>query len=158
MNPIEVVALVACTSRKQRYPCAASELYMRSTWFAGAFPLAERLANRIWILSAKHHLLDPGRETSPYRKSLKDMLEGEKTAWAGNVWAALENQEEYRQATTVLWLAGRDYRDLLLQKTRVDKKVNLIPLAGLRLGEQVGWLQNLSMTASMAGTSPTGVK
>ncbi len=141
MSPKDkVVALVACTSKKRPYPCPAAELYMASPWFAGAFRLARRLAGSVWILSAKHHLLDPARETHPYRKTLKEMPEEGRQAWAREVWASLQGQEAYRGADTVLWFAGRDYRDLLLEKTRADGKVNLIPLAGLRYGEQVEWL------------------
>ena len=53
----QVVALIACASRKQDAPCRAAELYAPSTLFSLSYAYARTLTDRIYILSAKHGLV-----------------------------------------------------------------------------------------------------
>jgi hypothetical protein len=100
------IALVSCGKAKRATACKAKDLYT-SVLFKWARKYAERFADRWYILSAKHGLLDPGMVVAPYAQNLKHMTAAERMQWAAGVRAALSLLVEPGDELVVL--AGRAY-------------------------------------------------
>ena len=61
------IGLVSCTKSKREQATEPADLYMPSTFFSKAREYVEANHDRLYILSAKHHLLDPsGPSIEPY--------------------------------------------------------------------------------------------
>ena len=57
------------------------------------------------------------------------------------VYAQLRGAPEYREARSILWFAGENYREELLPLVRADGKTSYVPMNGLQQGEQLAWLR-----------------
>ena len=139
-----LLALVSCAKSKAPVACRAEELYRPSAFFRMAFQLAKRVAKDVMILSAKHGAVRPGDVIAPYEMTLMDASRPERQAWAEQVHAKLKDCPEYQAARTILWFAGESYRGELLPLVAQDGKHNVVPMAGMRQGEQLEWLSRHS--------------
>jgi hypothetical protein len=105
----------------------AKELYTKSELFRLAREfvekvLAQKKAKGVqgewFILSAKHHLLDPKKEIEPYDQSLYDMTPTQRQKWAEKVlMQVLEycNLHDFKPAqTNITILAGYAYSEYLI--------------------------------------------
>ena len=115
----------------------ARNLYT-SPWFAKASELADRRADRWFILSAKHGLLDPDRVIEPYDLSLSSMNVAERRMWAKGVVRSLVPR--LNSSDRVVLLAGKLYRENLVNTIHEHGCKVEIPMEGLRIGEQLQWL------------------
>ena len=78
---------LSCTKEKESKRCKAKEMYMPSSLFSKSYEYAQSLnPDKIYILSAKHHLLPLSREISPYNKTLNDAGVEERKEWAEEVY------------------------------------------------------------------------
>lgn len=78
-----MIVFLACTKKKQTYPCKAKEMYMPSALFRGAWNYANSLnPDSIYILSAKYGLLKPDQNIEPYEKTLVSEKDAEIKAWS----------------------------------------------------------------------------
>ncbi len=131
--------LVSCVGKKGNCPVPAKDLY-RSTWFKLARAWVEREAAPWFILSAKHGLLDPDAVIAPYDETLNNMSVAARRDWAERVKSqlakSLPNVEE------VVILAGRRYRENIEKHLRACFTSVVVPMEGLRIGEQLRWLKN----------------
>lgn len=132
------VALVACVSRHRCKPLPARDLYC-SDWFRKASAYAECAADEWYILSAKYGLVELDRVIAPYDKTLGKMSADKRRAWAGKVWDSLQLHLE--PGDQVIILAGVQYREHLIEPIRGMGCSIEIPMAGLRIGEQLRWLK-----------------
>jgi cytoplasmic iron level regulating protein YaaA (DUF328/UPF0246 family) len=133
----QIVALVSCVSEKRTAPSPARDLYT-SDWFIKASRYAGQIADEWYILSAKYGLVNPDQVLEPYNTTLKTMGKSARQAWAERVFASLKPC--LSPGDTVVFLAGQAYREFLLaQVARLGCKVR-IPMEGLRIGEQMQWL------------------
>lgn len=126
--------LVGCGKSKQSRPAPARELYTGSL-FRAARGYAEASGQPWGIVSAKHGLIHPGAVVAPYEHRLSKR---EQSAWA--VWVIDEVMATTAPAVVTI-LAGREYADPLedeLKRRGVRVKT---PLAGLMLGERLGWFK-----------------
>lgn len=139
---MQKVYLVACVSKKQSKP-AKAELMYQSDWFLKASEYARRQSHRWYILSAKYGLLATDSRIAPYDKTLLKMPVTERRQWASSVLADIKkviNPDE-----TIVFLAGEKYREYLLNPLEEWGYRLEIPMAGLKIGEQLAWLkQHLS--------------
>jgi hypothetical protein len=136
------VALVACVGKKKSRPMAAQDLY-DSDWFRKASKYARQVADEWYILSAKHGLIAPETVIEPYDETLKTMPAAGRRAWAGRV--ADELRSVLQVDDQVVMLAGKDYREHLMAPIRAMGCGVQAPMEGLRIGEQLRWLnQRLS--------------
>ena len=132
------IALVSCVKQKLDHPAPARDLYT-SLLFRGLRHHAEANSDSWFILSAEHGLLHPDTIVAPYERTLNLMAATDRSMWASRV---LEQLGKLAPApTSILMLAGLRYRErlvpvLLARGISVD-----IPLAGLRLGQQLQWLK-----------------
>ena len=51
------IALISCSKSKQNYPCPARELYAPSQLFSLSYQYAKKVADEVYVLSARYGLL-----------------------------------------------------------------------------------------------------
>ncbi len=131
------IVLVSCVSEKRSIPSPARSLYT-SAWFKKATAYAEKIADEWYILSAKYELVNPDQMLEPYNMTLKTMPKPVRKNWAERVFVTL--QPHLKSSDTVIFLAGQVYREFLPALiSQIDIKTE-IPMEGLRIGEQMHWL------------------
>lgn len=134
------IGLVSCTKSKREQAAEPADLYMSSTFFQKAREYVEANHDRWYILSAKHHLLDPhGPPIDPYDETLTGAPVARKREWAETVYDQLKAEGVLNSGTLLVFHAGRDYyTDLipLLDDTPIDVET---PTDGLQFGETLAW-------------------
>jgi cytoplasmic iron level regulating protein YaaA (DUF328/UPF0246 family) len=133
----KTVAFVACVGKKNSTPMPARDLYT-SAWFRKASAYATRTAGEWYILSAKYGLVSPDEVIKPYDETLNRMPAAARRAWAKRVMDDLTQRLE--PGDEVIILAGQRYRADLLDPLRQMGCTVQIPMQGLRIGEQLAWL------------------
>jgi len=130
------VVLISCVKTKKAGKHKAKDLY-DGTWFRYAFRYAQSLRpNKVFILSAKYHLVDQNKEIKKYEKMLKSMSARDTRAWADKVLTDLSQQTDLEKDIFII-LAGEKYRKYLVcHLANCD-----VPMEGLSRGEQLHWLK-----------------
>ncbi|MFZ6771569.1 DUF6884 domain-containing protein [Undibacterium sp. SXout7W] len=131
------IYLISCVSQKRDQACAARDLYI-SDWFIKSRRYAESSPCSWYILSAEYGLINPDQIIAPYERTLNTMPAKDRRSWAKCVFLQiLEAEPGLKQ---VIFLAGEKYREFLsLHLSEQNVKV-LVPMRGLRIGEQKSWL------------------
>jgi hypothetical protein len=134
------IGLVACGKTKLDREAHASEMYI-SALFRKASAYAAETYDRWYILSAKHHLLEPGQMIVPYELSLKGLGVAQRKAWAMEVCGQVRKQFPPDQAPRPEFYlhAGADYREFLIGCLRSNGYLAHVPLVGLGIGKQFQW-------------------
>jgi len=133
-----IISVVQCVSKKRDTPQLARDLYT-SPLFVNASAYAEKISDDWYIISAKYGLVRPSDFIDPYDVTLNKMSAPERRKWAELVFSDLKPL--LKATDTVVFLAGVIYRENLVKKVKgLGCKVE-IPMKGLRIGEQVSWLQ-----------------
>jgi hypothetical protein len=140
---VRILALISCTKKKADRRCSARELYSASPFFRKALSVAEAVSDKVYVLSAKHGLVDLSDHLSPYEKTLVGASRKIQKEWSEKVYESLKRTRAYREAGTILWVAGMDYRRYLSEMFREDGKRSVIPLKGLSQGLQGARLKKL---------------
>ena len=131
--------LVSCVARKRDESVAAKDLYV-SDWFVKARAYVERVGADCWfILSARYGLVDPEAVIAPYEQTLNAMGVAARRAWAARVLDQL--RPKLNGVDRVVMLAGLRYREFLIDDIRARCPSVEVPLAGRRIGEQLGWFK-----------------
>jgi hypothetical protein len=144
--------LVACSKQKASVTCAAHSLYE-----GDLFKLSRRYVeqeieksrhNRGWyILSAQHGLLNPEVITHPYDTSLLDMGRGPYLGWLFRVQDKLKYYAD--PSTRFVVLAGKEYRQDLVDWLVFKGATVEVPMQGLGIGQQKAWLKKQTERASV---------
>ena len=137
MEKVETVCFVSCVGAKQTTPAPAQDLY-QSDWFTKARAYAEAIATQWFILSAKHGLVRPDEVIEPYEQTLNTMGIADRRHWARRVQGQMD--EHMPDADRIVVLAGERYREFLMDYLRRRAATVDVPMAGLRIGEQLSWL------------------
>lgn len=134
------IVLISCCSKKAKDRCPAKDLYI-SPLFKKSLAYARTLTSddKIFILSAKHHLLSLTKEISSYDITLNTMSIQERKKWARIVNCQIEGILKKYQTDDIIVLAGENYREFLDFKGR---PVN-VPLKGMRIGQMLERLNEL---------------
>lgn len=107
------IVLISCVSQKRSYRSKARDLYI-SALFKKNLAYARRLnPDAIYILSAKHGLLDLETEIEPYNLTLNTMSAAEIRIWSELVLQQLRQVADLQQ-DHFIFLAGMKYRKYLL--------------------------------------------
>jgi len=131
------IYLLACASEKRAEPAPAEELY-DSALFKKSAQLARFNVDRWYILSAKHGLVSPSQVIEPYNKTLSEMSRTERLQWAEVVLGDLLKHTQ--PGDTVVFLAGAKYREHIVPQLRRRGYSVAVPMEGMRIGEQLSWL------------------
>jgi len=129
---------VGCGSDKAEEPRPARDLYT-SDFFAKRRRVAELIGDKWWVLSAKHHVVQPDEVLEPYDRTLSKMTEDQIAAWAAEVKVALSMAPWLDDAESrLVVLAGMDYYEPWAEWIREEHEVELdLPFAETEgIGEQ----------------------
>lgn len=133
------IALVSCVKTKADKPKPAKELYI-SPLFRKSSTYAQKVGDEWYILSAKYGLLSPEQVISPYEKTLRNMGASDRRNWAKRVLKQLT--DIVSAGDEIVILAGKDYRENLINPLiNMGCKIS-IPMEGLVFGKQLRWLHN----------------
>jgi hypothetical protein len=137
---MKTVYLVSCVAEKHASELPAEDLYCSDLFQkARAYALRHMSPEDQWyILSAKHGLLDPRMVVGPYNETLNIMRKPERMQWARRVESGLRNI--LHPGDTVVFLAGNKYREFLEPALLALGYQVLVPMRGMRIGEQLSWL------------------
>lgn len=149
---------MACSYSKGQQAARARHLYS-GPLFRCSVRYAEATCDSWYVLSAKHHVLEPDDVIDPYDLCLGNLRRRSAQAatcterelarqWAIIVRADLFCGESprVRPGDTVVLLAGKAYRDPLLPWIERSVRVEC-PLEGLGIGQQMHWLKEAAEAA-----------
>ena len=132
---MKTIVLIACCSKKLFGKAKAENLY-QSDLFKKSLAYAKSLqSDTIYILSAKHGLVELTDELECYNVTLNNYSASEKKKWAEKVISELKKKCDL-QNDKFVFLAGNNYRKYLLKEIRNYE----IPMKNLKIGEQLHWL------------------
>lgn len=131
------VYLVSCVAAKGPERTEARCLYI-SDWFRKARAHVEQAGADWFILSAEHGLVHPTTIIAPYERTLNTMGVEERRAWARRVVGQMKTC--IPRAQRIVVFAGARYREFLMDHLRSICSDVQVPMEGLRIGEQLGWL------------------
>ena len=119
------IVLVSCVAKKADIEegtiLPAKELYV-SQLFQKAYAYAESLdPDRIYIISAKHGLLDPDERICKYNESLYNKNVKERIIWGDNVLNSLKRKGIDIQNDNFTLLAGKIYCKHLIGDGKIEK-------------------------------------
>ena len=133
---LRTIALISCGKSKRGESAPACQLYTGDLFQKSLAYARRRNADAIYILSAKHGLVELEREIAPYEKTLNGMPSTEIERWAEGVLAELRSRTNLTSDRFII-LAGIAYCSRLLPHlTNVE-----LPLKGLGFGEQLRFLK-----------------
>ena len=126
------IAIITCVNKKLGHKAKAKELYI-SPLFKYSLAYAKTFKpDKIFILSAKHYLLDLDNEIEPYNKRLNDMPIDEIRAWSKIVLGELQSRTDIDN-DEYIFLAGEKYMRSILPYIKNYKT----PLKGLSFGNRL---------------------
>lgn len=137
MGDKNTIYLVSCVSVKRHVPSLAKDLYI-SPWFLKARRYAEGTGCPWYVLSAEYGLVSPNQTLAPYEKTLNTMPISERRQWSEKVIAQMD--QAIPQMKSAVFLAGQRYREFLASQLQSRGVSVEVPMEGLRIGEQLGWL------------------
>ncbi len=144
-SPPRNVVLISCVSKKLSVPVAARDLYVSSLFRMGLRYAESRTPDAIYILSAKHGLVELDQQLSPYEESLIGRSDAEIAQWAQGVVQQLGRKANLADDHFLI-LAGERYRRHLIPHLRHVE----VPMEGLGIGKQISFLkQRLANDGSM---------
>lgn len=130
------VVLVSCAKHKTHKRAMAKDMYI-SPLFKMQLRFAESLKpSKIFILSAKHKLLDLDEVIEPYDVTLNDMDNLKRKQWSREVIEKLKLKTNLEN-DDFIFLAGAKYREYLTPKIRHFT----VPMDGLSIGRQLHFLK-----------------
>ncbi len=134
---MDALVLVSCVSQKLSEPAPARLLY-RSEWFTKVRTLVETRNADWFILSALYGMVAPDTRIAPYEKTLNTAGVAERRNWAENVRRQMAPHLIGRRRVVIF--AGQRYREFLVPALLRDGYEVDVPMANLRIGEQLAWL------------------
>jgi cytoplasmic iron level regulating protein YaaA (DUF328/UPF0246 family) len=137
LHLMDALVLVSCVNQKLSEPAPARLLY-QSEWFTKVRILVETQKADWLILSALYGVVAPDTTIAPYEKTLKSAGVAERRVWAENVRRQLAPSLIGRQRVVIF--AGQRYREFLVPALLSDGYEVDVPMANLRIGEQLAWL------------------
>ena len=133
------VVLISCVKRKLDHAAPAKDLYT-SPLFRLSWKYAKtRNPDKIFILSAKYHLLNSEKVVEPYDQTLNRMNSQDRKEWSAKVLKELRANTDTKNDRFVL-LAGRSYLRYIEDEI-VHKEE---PLKGLSFGRRISRLKELT--------------
>jgi hypothetical protein len=135
---------IGCSKTKLDHPAKAKDIYTDAS-FRYAWGYAEGLKKdhdniHIYILSAKHHLLNPDKEISPYNEFLGDFSADEKKKWAEECISAMK-ASHINFDEEAIFLCGSDYLENLIGEFSRSKT----PLKNLQIGKRLKKIKNMCL-------------
>jgi len=135
------IVLLSCTKSKLDHKAPAQELYAASPMFQKTLEYGKSLKpDKMFILSAKHHLVPMTKELEPYDKTLKEMPADEKEKWGEEVINQMKSHHINLNKDEFVFLTGSEYMKPLVNYIPKENIEN--PMGGKRMGERLKWLNS----------------
>jgi len=135
------VVLLSCTKSKLDHTAPAQELYSASPMFQKTLEYGKSLKpDKMFILSAKHHLVPLTKELAPYDKTLKEMPKDEKEKWGEETIKQMKSHGINVDKDRFIFLTGSEYMKPLIKYIPEDNIEK--PMDGRRMGERLQWLNS----------------
>ena len=135
------VVLLSCTKSKTKHAAPAQELYSASPMFQKTLEYGKSLKpDKMYILSAKHHLVPLTKTLEPYDKTLKEMPKDEKEKWGEETIKQMKSAGINPEKDTFVFLTGSEYMKPFNQYIPDSNIEN--PMGGKRFGERLKWLNS----------------
>jgi len=135
------VVLLSCTKSKTVYEAPAQELYSASPMFQKTLEYGKTLKpDKMYILSAKHHLVNLNQKLKPYDLTLKDFTREEKEKWGEEVYKEMKSRGLNLERDKFIFLAGNEYIKPLTKY--IPEKNTETPMGGKRFGQRLKWLNS----------------
>ena len=135
------IVLLSCTKSKLDKPSPAQELYSASPMFRKTLEYGKSLdPDKMFILSAKHHLVPLTKELAPYDKTLKEMPKAEKEKWGEETVKQMKSAGISPEKDKFIFLTGSEYMKPLakyIPDSNMEK-----PMEGKRFGQRLKWLNS----------------
>jgi hypothetical protein len=128
------IALISCGKTKRPEASPAADLYT-SPLFRMSLRHAVQTCDDLFILSAKHGLVEPQAVLAPYNFTMADMTAAQRVAWGRAVAKRLGPLGN----NTLVIYAGESYIEPI-RRAAPTWKIEA-PLAGLGLFERLSWLK-----------------
>ena len=114
---MKTVVLIACVKEKQKSACKAIDLYQGKD-FKNWFSYSKKInADKVYILSGKHGLLNPNEIIAPYDFNLNIANKEYKIKWAKSVLIKL-NQETNLKKDKFIFLCNDVYAENILPQIK----------------------------------------
>ena len=145
------IILIACVSKKGNKKAMAKDLYISDLFKSSLAYARKQNPDKIFILSALHHLLDLNKEIEPYnvtlsniskqkrKPGLKILTSTEKEDWGKKVINQLSEQADLKNDEFII-LAGQPYIKPIFKS--ISHLTN--PLIGLGQGKRLKFLKDNS--------------
>ena len=130
------IILISCASRKLPTRSKAKDLYISTLYDLNLRFAYSMNPDAVYILSAKHGLLNLETEIDPYNLTLNNMTQREIKEWALKVISQLDAVADLSN-DHFIFLAGDKYRKYLVPSLRSYE----VPLEGLPIGKQLQFLK-----------------
>jgi hypothetical protein len=138
---MSTIVLLSCTKSKTPYEAPAQELYSASPMFQKTLEYGKTLKpDKMYILSAKHHLVNLNQKLKPYDLTLKDFNKEEKEKWGEEVYREMKQRGIDPNKNKFIFLAGNEYIKPLLKY--IPESNIETPMGGKRFGERLKWLNS----------------
>jgi len=135
------VVLLSCTKSKTKHAAPAQELYSASPMFQKTLEYGKSLKpDKMYILSAKHHLVPLTKTLEPYDKTLKEMPKDEKDKWGEETIKQMKSAGINPEKDQFVFLTGSEYMKPFNQYIPDSNIEN--PMEGKRFGERLKWLNS----------------
>ena len=135
------IVLLSCTKSKLDHRAPAQELYSASPMFRKTLEYGKSLQpDKMFILSAKHHLVPLNKELDPYDKTLKEMPKDEKEKWGTETVKQMKSHGLNLNKDKFIFLTGSEYSKPF--KEYIPEENLETPMEGRRLGERLKWLNS----------------
>ena len=135
------VVLLSCTKSKTKHAAPAQELYSASPMFQKTLEYGKSLKpDKMYILSAKHHLVPLTKTLEPYDKTLKEMPKDEKEKWGEETVKQMKSSGINPEKDQFIFLTGSEYMKPLakyIPDGNIEKSME-----GKRFGERLKWLNS----------------
>jgi len=135
------IVLLSCTKSKLDHAAPAQELYSASPMFQKTLEYGKSLKpDKMYILSAKHHLVPMSKKLEPYDLTLKEMDKEDKEKWGEEVFSQMKKAGIKPDSDKFVFLTGSEYMKPLAEyipKENIEK-----PMDGKRFGERLSWLNS----------------
>ena len=135
------VVLLSCTKSKTKHAAPAQELYSASPMFQKTLEYGKSLKpDKMYILSAKHHLVPLTKTLEPYDKTLKEMPKDEKDKWGEETIKQMKSAGINPEKDQFIFLTGSEYMKPFNQYIPDSNIEN--PMEGKCFGERLKWLNS----------------
>lgn len=137
-----MIGIVACSKTKSDHAGPALELYT-SPLFRLSVRYAIQHCEHVYIVSAKHGLVDLEDVLEPYDVTVRGMAKREREMWAADVARSLfkRHATDFREQTLCA-MAGVEYLDPIFKAytSSYGQLATIEPLKGMQIGARLSWL------------------